>query len=113
MNIKEHLNQAVPYVYSGALRTGVTEGVSQLRSRLCQHAPLPAGSADFLVTPLGDALLRLAMGGLLALMPEDRRPELLKDVQQELLISASAGATEQVLEELGGLYDMLQARMQK
>jgi hypothetical protein len=102
MNIKSVASTISPYIYAGAVRVGVTDVVSLLREQVLARIPTEqtARVAEFLRTPIGDGVLRLAIAGALASVPKDRDPDLLADVRLECFVSASSSG-------LTGLQELL------
>lgn len=80
-----------PYAYAGAIRAATTRGVEALRDQAIARVPSEHASAAvaFLATDAGDALLRLALAGLVSGIPKAQRPTVLSDVRDELLISCA------------------------
>jgi len=86
--IKETLPIIQEYVYAGAVRHSVGEAVVLLREHVAKAAGPEA--VAFLRTPAGEALLRLALGGILSAIPADKRPQPLTDARDECLVSCTA-----------------------
>ena len=91
MNLKATKEAVTPYLYSGALRVGVTDVVTVAREQIVARIPGERAAAvtEFLRTPVGEGLLRLALAGAIHGLPTP--PRILLDAQDELLISASSG----------------------
>lgn len=85
--------ETIPYIYAGAVRSGVSEAVILMRDQLLKRIPgdIAAQANAFLRTNAGESLLRLALAGALATIPADKRPAVLEDIRQELLISSASG----------------------
>ena len=94
MNLKETGKAVTPYLYSAALRVGVTDVVAAAREQIAARIPGERAAAvtEFMRTPVGEGLLRLALAGAIHGLPTP--PRVLLDAQDELLISsASSGFT--------------------
>ena len=99
MNISAIIAAAPRYLYAGAVRVGITDAVEAVIL-----AARKAGASDdtvvFLHTDMGQAILRLALAASFEVLPESARPpsSLQSDLQQELLVSASAAGVHAVQE---------------
>jgi hypothetical protein len=103
MTIKSAIETASPYIQAGMLRLGVTDVVATAREQVVARVPGERAAAvtDFLRTPAGDGLLRLALAGAILALP-DSSPQVLREAQKELVVSATTA-------ELTALQDLLVA----
>lgn len=113
MNIKQTTQSVTPYLYAGAMRAGVTLGVDAVREQFLARVPSDtvATATEFLRTPAGDALLRLAMAGALTALPPEKRPSIYEDARQELLVSSVAAGVTAVREGVELLSSTVVARL--
>lgn len=89
MKLEEVKSAVSPYIYAGAIRAATTHSVEALRSAVVKTADSEAVS-EFLASKTGEALMRLALAGLLSVRDLPALKDAQHDVRDELLISASA-----------------------
>jgi hypothetical protein len=91
MNISAIIAAAPRYLYAGALRVGIDDAVEATLIG-ARKAGASEDTIEFLRTDFGQALVRLALAASFEVLPEATRPpkSLQSDLQQELLVSASA-----------------------
>jgi hypothetical protein len=89
MKIEEIKNTISPYIYAGAIRAATSHSVEGLRAAIV-HASGNEEVSAFLNSKTGDALMRLALAGLLSVRDLPALVGAQHDVRDELLISASA-----------------------
>jgi hypothetical protein len=112
MTIKSALETASPYVYSGLLRVGVSDVVATAREQVVARVPGDRAAAvtEFLRTPAGEGLLRLALAGAIQALP-DTAPQVLRDAQRELFVSAAASGFTALQDLLLAGAEQIQARL--
>lgn len=103
-----------PYLYAGAIRVGVTRGVTGAKLAITRLVPEAHREAVrvFLDSEVGDGLLRAALGGALFTrdLPGAVAP-LQSDMRQELLISAAADGFDALIAALVAGGEMVHARL--